>query len=115
MDLVKTTIRTLLELIHPTRGEAKVIGKDCVKDSPEILREVGYLPSEVFYYDDMKVVDLLKYSASFYKKDCSKRIKELAQILNLDLTRKINELSYAIKRKYGIVKLCYITKTINIR
>lgn len=99
-----TTIRTLLELIHPTSGEAKVFGKDCVKDSPEILREVGYLPSEVFYYDDMKVVDLLKYSASFYKKDCSKRIKELAQILNLDLTRKINELSYGNKKKVGIVQ-----------
>lgn len=70
-----TTIRTLLELIHPTSGSAKIFGKNCISDSPEILKEVGYLPSEVFYYDGMKVIDLLNYSASFYKKDCSKRIK----------------------------------------
>ncbi len=99
-----TTIRTLLELIHPTSGEAKIFGKDCVKDSPQIMSEVGYLPSEVFYYDDMKVIDLLNYSASFYKKDCSNRIKELAKIMDLDLTRKINELSYGNKKKVGIVQ-----------
>jgi ABC-2 type transport system ATP-binding protein len=99
-----TTIRTLLELIHPTSGEATIFGKDCIKDSTQIMMEVGYLPSEVFYYDDMKVIDLLNYSASFYKKDCSKRIKELAEIMDLDLNRKIDELSYGNKKKVGIVQ-----------
>lgn len=99
-----TTIRTLLELIHSTSGEAKIFGMDCVKDSPIIMQEVGYLPSEVFYYDDMKVIDLLNYSASFYKKDCTVRIKELAEVMDLDLNRKINELSYGNKKKVGIVQ-----------
>ena len=39
----------------------------------------------------MKVIDLLNYSASFYKKDCTKRIKELSEIMELDLKRKIAE------------------------
>lgn len=99
-----TLIRTLLELIHPTSGEAIIFGKDCVKDSPEIMMNVGYLPSEVFYYDGMRVIDLLNYSASFYKKDCSKRIHELAEILDLDLHKKIEELSYGNKKKVGIVQ-----------
>lgn len=99
-----TTIRTLLELIHPTSGEAKIFGKDCINDSPEIMKEVGYLPSEVFYYDGMKVIDLLNYSASFYKKDCSKRIQELSKIMDLDLSKKIDELSYGNKKKVGIVQ-----------
>jgi ABC-2 type transport system ATP-binding protein len=99
-----TLIRTLLELIHPTSGEAFIFGKDCVKESPTIMQEVGYLPSEVFYYDDMKVIDLLNYSASFYKKNCSKRIKELSKIMDLDLNKKINELSYGNKKKVGIVQ-----------
>ena len=64
-----TTIRTLLSLIYPTSGSAKIFGKDCVKYGPEIKKEIGYVPSEVFYYENMKVIDLLKYSASFYKKD----------------------------------------------
>jgi ABC-2 type transport system ATP-binding protein len=99
-----TTIRTLLSLIYPTSGSAKIFGKDCVEFGPEIKKQIGYLPSEVFYYDNMKVIDLLKYSASFYKKDCTKRIKELAEIMNLDLTKKIDDLSLGNKKKVGIVQ-----------
>lgn len=99
-----TTIRTLLSLIYPTSGSAMIFGMDCVKFGPEIKKEIGYLPSEVFYYDNMKVIDLLKYSASFYKKDCSKRIIELAEIMDLDLNKKIDDLSYGNKKKVGIVQ-----------
>lgn len=99
-----TTIRTLLSLIYPTSGNATIFGKDCMKDGPEIKKEIGYLPSEVFYYDRMKVIDLLNYSASFYKKDCSKRIKELAEIMDLDLKKKIDDLSFGNKKKVGIVQ-----------
>jgi ABC-2 type transport system ATP-binding protein len=99
-----TTIRTLLSLIFPTSGSAKIFGKDCIQFAPEIKKEIGYLPSEVFYYDNMKVIDLLKYSASFYKKDCTKRIKELAEIMDLDVTKKIDDLSLGNKKKVGIVQ-----------
>lgn len=99
-----TTIRTLLGLIYPTSGSASVFGMDCIKSGPEIRRQVGYLPSEVFYYDGMRVIDLLRYSASFYKKDCSRRIAELAAAMDLDLTRKIDDLSYGNKKKVGIVQ-----------
>lgn len=99
-----TTIRTLLSLIYPTSGSATIFGKDCIEFGPEIKKEIGYLPSEVFYYDNMKVIELLKYSASFYKKDCSKRITELAEIMDLDLNKKIDDLSYGNKKKVGIVQ-----------
>ncbi len=99
-----TTIRTLLGLIFPTKGSANIFGKDCIKYGPEIRKDIGYLPSEVFYYDKMKVKDLLNYSASFYKKDCSERIKELADIMELDLSRRIEDLSYGNKKKVGIVQ-----------
>lgn len=99
-----TTIRTLLSLIYPTSGSATIFGKDIITAAPEIKKDIGYLPSEVFYYDNMKVMDLLKYSASFYKKDCTKRIKELAEIMELDLTKKIDDLSLGNKKKVGIVQ-----------
>ncbi|MGG0284397.1 ABC transporter ATP-binding protein [Peribacillus butanolivorans] len=99
-----TTIRTLLSLIYPTSGSATIFGKDCIRLASEIKKEIGYLPSEVFYYDNMKVKELLKYSASFYKKDCSKRIKDLAEIMDLDLNKKIDDLSLGNKKKVGIVQ-----------
>ncbi|WHE06952.1 ABC transporter ATP-binding protein [Thermoanaerobacterium thermosaccharolyticum] len=99
-----TTIRILLSLIYPTSGNAKIFGKDCINYGPEIKKDIGYLPSEVFYYDNMKVIDLLKYSASFYKKDCSKRIKELSEMMDLDLNKRIDDLSYGNRKKVGILQ-----------
>ncbi len=99
-----TTIRLFLSLIYPTSGSAKIFGKDCIEHGPEIRQEIGYLPSEVFYYEGMKVLDLLKYSASFYKKDCTTRLYELAEIMELDLKRRIDDLSYGNKKKVGIVQ-----------
>lgn len=98
-----TAIRTLLGLIYPSSGSATIFGKSCI-EHPEVRSELGYLPSEVFYYDGMRVMDLLKYSASFYKKDCTKRIKELAEIMDLDLKKKIEDLSFGNKKKVGIVQ-----------
>ena len=99
-----TTIRTLLSLIHKTSGSAKMFGLDCEKEKKTILEKVGYLPSEVFYYDNMKAIDLLKYSASFYKKDCTQRIQELSDILELDRNKKIEDMSLGNKKKVGIIQ-----------
>lgn len=98
-----TTIRTLLGLIHPTNGTVTIFGKSCIED-PSVRKDLGYLPSEVFYYDNMRVIDLLKYSASFYGKDCTARIKELAETMDLDLKKKIEDLSFGNKKKVGIVQ-----------
>jgi len=99
-----TTIRTLLGLIYPTSGSARIFGRDCITEGAVIRAEIGYLPSEVFYYDNMKVIDLLKYSASFYPRAKPQRIHELAEILDLQLNRRIDDLSYGNKKKVGIVQ-----------
>ena len=99
-----TTLRLLVGLIFPTSGSARIFGQDAVLHGNTIRADVGYLPSEIFYYENMRVVDLLNYSASFYKKDSSKRIKDLSERLELDVNRKIDELSYGNKKKVGIVQ-----------
>lgn len=99
-----TTIRTILNFIFPTSGSAKIMGFDCIKESKKIKELIGYLPSEVNYYDDMKIRELLKYSGDFYNKDCSKRIKELCDIFEVDSSKKINQLSLGNKKKVGIIQ-----------
>ncbi len=99
-----TTIRLLLSLIYPSSGSAKVFGKDVLTHGPEIRRSIGYLPSEIFYYEGMKVINLLKYSASFYHCDCEQRMRELSDYMELDLNRRIEDLSYGNKKKVGIVQ-----------
>lgn len=99
-----TTIRTILNFIFPTSGSAKIMGFDCIKENKKIRELIGYLPSEVNYYDDMKIRDLLEYSGKFYNKDCSKRIKELSDIFEVDSSKKINQLSLGNKKKVGIIQ-----------
>jgi ABC-2 type transport system ATP-binding protein len=99
-----TTIRLLLSLIHLTSGSATIFGKDVAAHGPEIRRDIGYLPSEVYYYEGMKVIDLLNYSASFFDGDHTARMRELSEIMELDLTRRISDLSYGNKKKVGIVQ-----------
>ncbi len=99
-----TTIRLLLSLIHPTSGSARIFGKDVVTHGPQIRRDIGYLPSEVYYYEGMKVRDLLKYSASFFEGDFTQRIQELSAIMELDMNRRISDLSYGNRKKVGIVQ-----------
>lgn len=98
-----TTIRTLLGLIAPSGGSAKIFGMDIVKDKQAILQRVGYLPSEAAFYPGMKVKDVLKLSADLRKKDCCAEAKSLCERLQLDTARKVDELSLGNRKKVSIV------------
>ena len=98
-----TTIRTLLGLIAPTSGEARIFEKDIVKDHISVLEQIGYLPSEAVFYPGMRVRDILKLSAGLRKKDCAEEAKKLCDRLQLDSSRKVDELSFGNRKKVGIV------------
>ncbi|MBQ6175228.1 MAG: ABC transporter ATP-binding protein [Clostridia bacterium] len=98
-----TTIRTLLGLISPTGGGAKVLGMDIVRQKTEILRRVGYLPSEAAFYPKMRVRDVLKLSAGLRQRDCSAEARRLCERLALDPSRRVDELSFGNRKKAAIV------------
>ena len=99
-----TTIRTLLNFIFPTSGSARILGKDMVKESSEIKKYIGYVPSEVKFYDEVKVKDIIKYSASFYNNVNKEEIDKLYKILDVDVNKKMSELSLGNKKKVAIVQ-----------
>lgn len=98
-----TTIRTLLGLIAPTGGTAQVLGLELVKEKENILQRVGYLPSEAVFYSGMRVKDVLKLSGDLRRKDCTKEAKILCERLQLDVSRKVEELSFGNRKKVAIV------------
>ncbi|MDW7661701.1 MAG: ABC transporter ATP-binding protein [Bacillota bacterium] len=98
-----TTIRTILALLKPTSGSATIFDKDCVEYASEIAGDIGYLAGEPSYYENMKVKEFLSYTAELYGKKNSSRLKELAERLQLDLNRKIEDLSMGNKKKVGII------------
>ena len=98
-----TTIRTLLGLIQPTTGSARILGKDILTEKEAILAQVGYLPSEAMFYSGMRVKDVIKLSADLRKKDCRKEAENLCRRLDLDTSKKVEELSFGNRRKVSIV------------
>ena len=110
-----TTIRTLLGLISPTSGESAIFGKELSRSGSEILADIGYMPSEAFFYHNMRVRDVIQFSANLRGRDCRGEAKALCDRLELDVTKKISELSLGNRKKVSIVcalqhspKLCIL-------
>lgn len=98
-----TTSRTLLGLIKPTSGTATVLGKNIRGNREEILSDIGYMQSESNFYGDMKVGELIKFSAGLREKDCRDEAKLLIERFELDTKKRIKELSLGNRKKVNIV------------
>jgi ABC-2 type transport system ATP-binding protein len=98
-----TTIRSMLGFLKINSGEIKILGMDSVKEHEEILKNVGYMPSEAWFYDSMKVKDVIKYAADVRGLDCSVEAEKLCERLKVDMEKKIKQLSYGNRKKVSIV------------
>ena len=98
-----TTIRTLLDLIRPTSGVARVFGVDSSADPVAIHRRVGYLPGEFTLYDRLTGAQHLEYFANLRGGVDRAYQAELIERLDLDPSRKFKEYSKGNKQKVGLV------------
>lgn len=98
-----TAIRSLLGLIHFQEGNAEVFGWDVKSHRKEILREVGYMPSEAMFYPSMRVRDIIRFAADMRNMDCGKEADMLCERLSVDRSKRIEELSLGNRKKVSIV------------
>lgn len=98
-----TTIRCLLGLIKPNGGNARILGRDIVKQHKEIMQTVGYIPSETMFYPSMKAGEVIKFAADMRGLDCKKEAAMLCERLKVDTSKRISELSLGNRKKIGIV------------
>jgi len=99
-----TTIRTLLGLLIPSSGSGHIFGEDISTLGHQIRKNIGYLPSEVNYYDEMSGRELLEYHCRFYNIYEYSEIIKLAELFKFDLDKQINDLSFGNKKKCGIIQ-----------
>jgi ABC-2 type transport system ATP-binding protein len=99
-----TTIRTYLDLLHPSSGTVTILGYDSHEESVDIRRRTGYLPGDLSMYDDMTAREMLRYFSSLRGVDTTARVEELADRLQLDLDIKIGSYSSGNRQKVGIVQ-----------
>lgn len=98
-----TTIRSIMNLINKTSGKVLIEGKEFLKDDIVIKEKIGYLPSEIYLYDDLTVKEMLDYHERFYKKNIHGRRIELVKRFELDEEKKVEDLSLGNLKKLGIV------------
>jgi ABC-2 type transport system ATP-binding protein len=100
-----TTIRLLLNLLFPDSGSGKIFGYDIIRNAVDIKKIIGYLPAESNFYSRMTVKAFLEYNGGFY--DCDTygiKVKELVERFELDMSKKIEELSSGNKKKVAIIQ-----------
>ncbi len=99
-----TTIRTLLDLIRPTDGEAKVFGKDVHLKGEEIRADIGYLPGELELFEELTGRETLRYFANLKGGVDWDYVTELADRLEADMDMEMTELSSGNKQKIGLIQ-----------
>lgn len=98
-----TTIRTMLGFLKKDFGEIKILGRDSVESREELLKRIGYMPSETLFYPSMKVKDVIKFSANVRKMNCDKEAEKICERLKVDTEKRISELSLGNRKKVSIV------------
>ncbi len=99
-----TTIRILLNLIFPTSGSARIMEMDVSRDSRKIRMLTGYVPSDANAYRYMDVSEFLKFCMRFYGGNDNEKLASLADMFDLDLKRKISDLSMGNRKKVSIIQ-----------
>ena len=98
-----TTIRSLLGLIQFQEGELSIFGRNVRTQQKEILRRVGYMPSEAMFYPSMKVKEVIKFAADMRKMNCRSEAEKLCERLQVDTEKRVEELSLGNRKKVSIV------------
>jgi ABC-2 type transport system ATP-binding protein len=98
-----TTIRMLLDLIRPTSGHASVFGLDANRDSLAVRRRVGFLPGELALWDNQTASEIIRYFGRVRGGVDMAYVRDLADRLQFDLSKKMRAYSTGNKRKLGLI------------
>ena len=98
-----TTIRSMLGMIGFDGGSIRIMGKDAVTEKVDILKEIGYMPSETMFYPSMRVKEVIQFAADMRGMDCKQEAQRLCERLQVDTQKRIRELSLGNRKKVSIV------------
>lgn len=102
-----TLIKSILDYVNVNDGKVLLFDTDLKKNYEEIMEIIGYVPDDFIDYPDTTSRDLLNYCAKFYSGNYDKEITKLSEILNLNLDKKISELSSGGKKKLNIIQALF--------
>lgn len=98
-----TTIRNLMGFLTPDKGNAKILGKDCWHNTAAIMKDLGYLPAEMAFFDGMTGISFLKFMGEMRQMADTTYRDRLIERFELDARGRIRKMSKGMKQKLGIV------------
>ena len=97
-----TTLKSIMNLIHYESGEISAFGKDMTEFELENKQRIGFALSELNYYPNRTIRQLMNVTKRFYKNFDEKKFNDVCKIFNLNIDKKLEELSSGMKVKYSV-------------
>ena len=97
-----TTLKCIMNLIHYESGKISAFETDMSKNELENKQRIGFALSELNYYPNKTIRQLVNVTKRFYKKFDQKKFDEACRLFNLNQDKKLEELSSGMKVKYSV-------------
>lgn len=97
-----TTLKSIMNLIHYENGEIKAFDLDMSEHELENKQRIGFALSELNYYPNKTIRQLMNVTKRFYKNFDEKKFDEICKLFDLNIDKKLEELSSGMKVKYSV-------------
>jgi len=97
-----TTLKSIMNLVHYQNGKITAFGKDMMENELENKQRIGFALSELNYYPNKTIHQIMKVTKRFYKNFDEKKFLEVSKLFDLNLDKKLEELSSGMKVKYSV-------------
>ncbi|WP_100489290.1 ABC transporter ATP-binding protein [Sporolactobacillus pectinivorans] len=99
-----TTMNMILNFIKRSGGSIKLLGQEMPGADVAVKKRIGYVPSDVRFYPQFRVQDLVRYTLDFHHlKEDEKELERYCELFEVDLKKKFGDLSLGNKKKVAIV------------
>lgn len=97
-----TTLKCIMNIVHYESGSIYAFGKEMKENELENKQKIGFALSELNYYPNRTIKQLVSVTKRFYKDFDEKKFVEVCKLFNLDINKKLEELSSGMKVKYSV-------------
>ena len=97
-----TTLKSIMNLIHFESGSIFAFDKDMTENELENKQRIGFALSELNYYPNKTIRQLMNVTKRFYKNFDEQKFEEVCKLFNLNMDKKLEELSSGMKVKYSV-------------
>ena len=97
-----TTLKCIMNLIHFESGKVEAFGTDMTENELENKQRIGFALSELNYYPNKTIRQLMNVTKRFYKNFDEQKFEEVCKLFNLNIDKKLEQLSSGMKVKYSV-------------